>query len=521
MWNTLLDRLRRATKGSQRLEPGPGEFPGGGSGTSSMWRAIAMVLLLGALGPGQLAVWHASATAQEPSLERQPSFSCADVTSIPVTECQALEALYNDAGGAFWHNKTGWLMAESPCTWHGVSCEAGHVTALDLHDNELSGSIPDELGALSRLRRLSLWRNELAGPIPNALGSLAELQYLNLADNLLTGSLPSALSRLTQLQELIAWTNQLTGEIPQELGDLENLRVLVLTDNRLSGSIPAALGNLAQLEELGVGANSLEGEIPQSLGQLWGLRKLILASNDLSGTVPASLGQLSELQQLWLNDNHLEGTAVGWAVPPELGQLSNLQLLALARNRLSGAIPPSLGNLSNLQELWLQSNRLAGKVPQELCNLSPFAYVDLGYNMLTDAPQCLYDLDPYWITTQTVPPENLEATVGDEGDVILTWSAIPYRGGAGYYEVSAKPAGGFYRVLGTTSDKEATSFPVQEALAEGLTYNFRIRTFTPALDEPPAFQQSDLWSDYSPVVVQTIPGESEARKLHLPLAILP
>ncbi|CAN0574203.1 unnamed protein product, partial [Laminaria digitata] len=42
------------------------------------------------------------------------------------------------------------------------------------------GSIPKELGGLSKLEELSLGHNELTGPIPPELGNLAALTYLDL-----------------------------------------------------------------------------------------------------------------------------------------------------------------------------------------------------------------------------------------------------------------------------------------------------------------------------------------------------
>ncbi len=57
----------------------------------------------------------------------------------------------------------------------------------------MTGSIPTELGNLSRLLRLSLADNDLSGSIPTQLGSLSKVTHLHLGGNKLTGCVPSAL----------------------------------------------------------------------------------------------------------------------------------------------------------------------------------------------------------------------------------------------------------------------------------------------------------------------------------------
>ena len=52
-----------------------------------------------------------------------------------------------------------------------------------LHNNQLSGEIPSELGSLSNLEWLWLQRNQLSGEIPAELGSLSNLERLDLSDN--------------------------------------------------------------------------------------------------------------------------------------------------------------------------------------------------------------------------------------------------------------------------------------------------------------------------------------------------
>ena len=72
-----------------------------------------------------------------------------------------------------------------------------------LHDNQLSGEIPAELGSLANLVWLYLHDNQLSGEIPAELGSLSNLEGLVLSGNSsLSGPLPGSFTGLTSLTHL-------------------------------------------------------------------------------------------------------------------------------------------------------------------------------------------------------------------------------------------------------------------------------------------------------------------------------
>jgi ELWxxDGT repeat protein len=116
---------------------------------------------------------------------------CAAVTEIPNSECLALVSLYEGTDGANWVAQTNWLNTE-PCTWFGITCSAGHVTALDLHANHLNGVIQGGFGNLTSLESLNFNSNKLYGEIPLSFSNLTALQdsQTDLAFNLLTSSDP-------------------------------------------------------------------------------------------------------------------------------------------------------------------------------------------------------------------------------------------------------------------------------------------------------------------------------------------
>ena len=284
-------------------------------------------------------------------LDGIPSRRGTGVQCAPLTDRDALVALYESTGGPGWTNRNGWLTEAPLRRWSGVEVDAqGRVVGLDLAWADLSGAIPPELGGLSNLGYLHLGGNDLAGAIPPELGNLANLESLHL------------------------YSNALSGAIPLELGDLANLKSLHLYSNALSGAIPPELGDLANLERMHLGYNGLSGAIPPELGGLSNLWSLSLDGNGLSGAIPPELGGLSNLASLHLGGNDLAG-----AIPPELGDLADLERMLLGQNSLSGPIPPTFGGLASLTELELSHNAgLAGAMPAGLRNLALESLVASG-----------------------------------------------------------------------------------------------------------------------------------------------
>ncbi|XP_074585965.1 putative inactive receptor kinase At1g48480 [Curcuma longa] len=154
-----------------------------------------------------------------------------------------------------------WNASRSPCTWQGVECGSGRVTALRLPGVGLIGPFPvAAVRNLSALRTLSLRYNALSGALPSDLTGLPELRNLYLQHNRFSGSIPPALGSVRNLIRLNLAGNQLSGQIPQELNNLTRLGTLYLENNRLSGSIPPF--DLLNLSQFNVSFNPLNATIP-------------------------------------------------------------------------------------------------------------------------------------------------------------------------------------------------------------------------------------------------------------------
>ena len=54
----------------------------------------------------------------------EPTFSCDNVTQVPVAECEALLTLYQNNNGENWRNSPDnqWLLNNAVCEWQGITC---------------------------------------------------------------------------------------------------------------------------------------------------------------------------------------------------------------------------------------------------------------------------------------------------------------------------------------------------------------------------------------------------------------
>ena len=96
--------------------------------------------------------------------------------------------------------KDHWMGPEWPCRWYGVTCpdQFGDPETIYLESNEISGTLPAEIGGLNNLRILWMYDNDLSGSIPSSVGNLSYLKQLNLESNQLSGNLPTEIGNLSK-----------------------------------------------------------------------------------------------------------------------------------------------------------------------------------------------------------------------------------------------------------------------------------------------------------------------------------
>ena len=316
----------------------------------------------------------------------------------------ALVALYNATGGPNWKDNASWLTDAPLGEWYGVEALAtGEVTQISLRENNLSGTLPPELGNLTTLEVLWLDENQLTGTIPTEMDRLINLRQLDLRNNHLSGQIPSVVSNLTAIHLLDLAFNEFSGQIPNDLGKLILLGSLDLQGNELVGDIPVELGDLANLWYLNLGGNRLTGAIPIVLRNLSDLRLLHLGDNRLSGPLPAWLGQSKRLTDLILFRNQFTGP-----LPASLSSLTDLRLLLLSYNQLSGVIPSQFANLSSLEVFRLEENQFTGCIPVGLRSVA-----DHDLDAL-DLPYC---------TVQGTVPQSLGSVESDQAALVALYNA--------------------------------------------------------------------------------------------------
>ena len=288
-----------------------------------------------------------------------------------VNDCEALLDSKDALGGSLnWTDHTQTPMSD----WTGVmiSGDPMRVTAIDLRDQGLDGTIPSALGRVSMLTSLNLRSNaDLSGEVPGSLNYLSNLTVLNLHSNSHTGGIPDLSG--TSLVELYLPGNDLTGSVPAWLNGMTDMTELWLWGNSLSGAMPD-LSGMTSLNKLKLNGNTaLTGidaaMLPDSL------RWLVAGQTDVGATAPDLSG--TSLTTLWLNETGLSGAIPVANIPtsvtslnlkdnslsgtiPDMSGLDNLRYLRLHRNDLRGDIPGTLGDMASIERIWAYDNDLTG-----------------------------------------------------------------------------------------------------------------------------------------------------------------
>lgn len=236
------------------------------------------------------------------------------------------------------------------------------LKVLDFSFTRLSGELSPRIGELAQLDTLNLWKSQFAENYVDENGK----PQLNWEKNMdvFTGSIPQEIGQLTKLRMLNFARCGFTGELPETLGDLKSITRMDLSQCRFTGSIPASLGNLPELAWLALCNNQLSGTIPSELCNAPKLKDLILADNQLTGSIPSNIGQLSELGYLGVENNYLTG-----AIPTSIADILHLGIFYAQNNQLSGSIPSQLGRRHPwLVAVRLENNQLTGSLPDAVAN---------------------------------------------------------------------------------------------------------------------------------------------------------
>ena len=190
--------------------------------------------------------------------------------SVAASKSPALELEAKALMETRWWNGTSNGTSLSHCKWYGITCsDGGSVTEIDMARFYLGYEISKlNFSCFPNLVRLDLSVMGLWGSIPHEIGTLSKLTYLDLSNNILEGELPISLANLTQLVTFNISYNSIGGFIPKEVGNLKSLLKLYLSENAFIDPMPSSLGNLTNLVTLFLDSNQINGSIPSSLDNL-------------------------------------------------------------------------------------------------------------------------------------------------------------------------------------------------------------------------------------------------------------
>eukprot|EP00602_Paraphysomonas_sp_CaronLab_P011046 CAMPEP_0185021922 /NCGR_PEP_ID=MMETSP1103-20130426/4621_1 /TAXON_ID=36769 /ORGANISM="Paraphysomonas bandaiensis, Strain Caron Lab Isolate" /LENGTH=1297 /DNA_ID=CAMNT_0027553721 /DNA_START=274 /DNA_END=4167 /DNA_ORIENTATION=+ len=247
----------------------------------------------------------------------------------------------------------------------GTLPQLGNLTRLGtllLYENGLTGTIPSLLHNLCLLRELSLSRNHFTGSLNDLFGDISIsstdklIEVIDVSDNRISGTIPEAMFALSRLKTAALGLNCFTGSIPENVCNCSSMSILYLDGAGAANFCQSSI----KMPLLGVTLfNTLKGSIPECLWSLGNLTSLHLAGTGMTGTL-GSIPHSSPLVDLHLEHNHLSG------IIPESIQQKHFANLSMQYNRISGTVDRLLQKHTSNQEFDISSsinlevNRLSG-----------------------------------------------------------------------------------------------------------------------------------------------------------------
>lgn len=149
---------------------------------------------------------------------------------------------------------------------NAVLANLNQLTHLEMEACYLTGSMPHHIGRMSNLVYLYMRRNAMKFDLEFLkTGEMTDLFALWIDANEITGTIPTEIGLLESMASLSMTNSTLTGTIPTEMGNISTLRRLWLFNNELTGNVPVELKKLSDLEVLQVHHNKLKGEMPDGV----------------------------------------------------------------------------------------------------------------------------------------------------------------------------------------------------------------------------------------------------------------
>lgn len=160
-----------------------------------------------------------------------------------------------------------------------------------LTKNTPTWTLSSKIARMTDLKDLYIDQNEnLTGTLPKELGQLKKLVNINVSQTHVSGSIPAEMSGCTALANLMAYKTQISG-IPDNFDQWPALKLIQLYSNpNLTGPLPASVGNCTKLTSVWFYDCNFTGNLPESWANLPSTcTQLRIQDNKLKGVVPAAV----------------------------------------------------------------------------------------------------------------------------------------------------------------------------------------------------------------------------------------
>ena len=268
--------------------------------------------------------------------------------------------------------------------------QLSNLKLLDMSGNNISEIDGNLLKGLSSLVELDFSKNKIKY-IPNSIQYLAFLEVLRFSNNQLL-EIPEELGALTRLKKLFLNENSLQFLPKNIFSKMIGLEEIYLYKNRLENicdSYSSIFDNMKHLKFLDMHSNYLT--IFNIFTEMPILDSLLLSYNQIQQV--NGLDKCYNLTNLDINNNKIS------EFPPDILKLKKLTTLNLQNNDLNG-IPNTLGLMNNLVRLNIEGNplkRLVGKMrnctTQELKNYLKTRITDKDLENTPMTKEDLYDIN--------------------------------------------------------------------------------------------------------------------------------
>jgi len=301
----------------------------------------------------------------------------------PTIQNAYLTLLFEETGGEYWFNNTGWLDEKIPqCQWFGLTCrDDGLLTEMNLRNNNLTGANSPLFFAFPELRTLDIAENNISGPVNMAdYMHLRKLEHIDMSKNSLSGHANMLFTPVTSYVNF-SYNNFTSASFRRFNAAYETLEVVDLSHNRIDQDASEIFFNIPpNLERFSLSYNAMRGALPDPIS-LARIGDFQIANNNINGPIPTF--RTPRLRILDLSHQTSNRGLTG-SIPRTFFVLPLLTHLNFAGNSLSQGIPSFIGNMGQLKVLNLSSNVFSQSIPTEFGRLRGIIEVlDLSKNQLS------------------------------------------------------------------------------------------------------------------------------------------